>query len=125
MIVLDTTIVIDHLRGHPAAQQAVSNASARDVRLACSVVTKVEILSGMRAYEEPQIRGLFAGIEWVDVSDEIAELAGLTANQFMRSYPGIDTADYIIAATAARLTAVLWTTNLKHFPMFENLTRPY
>ena len=125
MIVLDTTVLIDHLRGHPAARQAVIDASAQGERLACSVVTKVEILGGMRTYEEPEVRQLFGTIEWIDVNDEIAELAGLTANQFMRSHPGIDASDYIIAASAERLNATLWTTNLKHFPMFSGLTRPY
>jgi len=125
VIILDTSVLIDHLRGDPGAQQAVIDASGRGERLASSVVTKVETLGGMRAYEEPAIRQLFGSIEWIDVDDSIAELAGLTANRFMRSHPRIDATDYIIAATAEWHNATLWTTNLKHFPMFAGLTRPY
>ncbi len=41
------------------------------------------------------------------------------------SHSGIDDADYLIAATANILDAPLLTTNVRHFPMFEGLTRPY
>jgi predicted nucleic acid-binding protein len=99
MIKLDTTVLIDNLRGNPAARRAVVRASERGERMACSVVTKVEILGGIRAHEEADVREFFATFEWIDVDDKIAELAGATANRFMRSYPGVGAIDYIIAST--------------------------
>ena len=41
------------------------------------------------------------------------------------SHPGIDIADYLIAATADLLGEQLVTLNVKHFPMFEGLVPPY
>ena len=55
----------------------------------------------------------------------------MLANQYARSHSGIDPMDYIIAATAHVIGinegagAQLWTRTGKHFPMFENLERPY
>jgi predicted nucleic acid-binding protein len=88
-------------------------------------VTKVEVLAGMRSSEEWETRRLLNSLEWIDVDNAIADLAGLMANRYLRSYPGIDALDFIIAATAEHLGAALWTRNVKHFPMFANLTRPY
>jgi predicted nucleic acid-binding protein len=38
---------------------------------------------------------------------------------------GIDTADYVIAATVELLEAELLTTNVRHFPTIEGLVPPY
>jgi predicted nucleic acid-binding protein len=55
----------------------------------------------------------------------VAERAGMLANRYLRSHPGVDPVDYVIAATAQHLGAELWTRNLKHFPMFPGLSAPY
>jgi len=125
MIVLDSTVLIDLLRGNPAAHRALEEVSSRQERKMCSVVSKVELLAGMRTHEESDIRVFFRTLESIPVDDDIAELAGTMASQFLRAYPGVDTEDYIIAATTMHYNASLWTLNVKHFPMFENLVRPY
>lgn len=71
------------------------------------------------------VRALLDVIDWVQVDDPIVEQAGALANQYLRSHPGVDPIDHIIAATAQALDAELWTTNLKHFPMFPQLASPY
>lgn len=124
-VLVDTSVLIDHLRGNTDARQALRTAADSGRRVAASVVTKVEVLAGMRPPEEDQTRRLLDVIDWVQVDDPIAEQAGALANQYLRSHPGVDPIDYIIAATAQALDADLWTTNLKHFPMFPQLTSPY
>jgi predicted nucleic acid-binding protein len=47
------------------------------------------------------------------------------ANRYRRSHPGVDTVDYVIAATAQQLEADLWTATSKHFPMVPGLSAPY
>ena len=47
------------------------------------------------------------------------------ANRFLRSHPGVDTVDFVVATTADRHDATLWTRNVKHFPMFTDLSSPY
>jgi predicted nucleic acid-binding protein len=130
-VLLDTSVVIDLLRGNAAALDAVRGAVEAGHDLGASVVVKVEVLAGMRPPEEQPKRRLLGGIEWIAVDDLIAESAGMLANQYARSHTGIDPMDCIIAATVYATTvrqdqnARLWTRNVKHFPMFASLAPPY
>lgn len=124
-ILLDTSVLIDHLRGDQRARDAMRDALTQGHQLAASVVVKVEVLAGMRPVEEPATRRLLDALEWVPVDGAIADAAGRLANRYLRSHPGIDVADHIIAATALAREAQLWTRNVKHFPMFEGLVAPY
>ena len=124
-LVFDTSVLIDHLRGHEDARRALTNAWASERGPAASVLTKVELLAGMRPAERSATKELTDAIDWMDVDEELAEHAGALASQYMRSHPGIELADYVIAATVERLGAELLTRNRKHFPMFPNLADPY
>ncbi len=58
-------------------------------------------------------------------TQELADEAGELASRYLRSHPGVDTVDYLVAATTQLLNAQLYTMNIKHFPMFENLKPAY
>jgi predicted nucleic acid-binding protein len=124
-IVIDTSVLIDHLRGDERARDAVTAAARAGERLSASVLTKVEILAGMRRPESTATRRLLGVLDWIAVDDELAETAGRLANHYLRSHPGVDPVDYVIAATAQSLNADLRTCNVKHFPMFQDLEPPY
>lgn len=124
-ILLDTSVLIDHLRGNAAARDAMAGAASAGQRLTASVVVRVEVLAGMRSTEEKPTRRLLNALEWYPVDDRVAEDAGRLANRYLRSHPGVDPVDYIIAATATIHDASLWTRNVKHFPMFDALMSPY
>ncbi len=79
----------------------------------------------MRPDEERVTRRLLDVLNWMPVDEAVAEDAGRLANYCLRSHPGIDPVDYVIAATADRMDALLWTGNLKHFPMFPGLRATY
>jgi predicted nucleic acid-binding protein len=123
--VVDTSVLIDHLRGDDRARQLVKKAARAGARVVASVFTKVEILAGVHPHEAQATRRLLDRVEWIDVDDELAERAGALAARFVRSHPGIQVVDYVIAASAQRLDAELWTRNVQHFPMFPGLTAPY
>lgn len=125
MIVADTSVLVDTLRGRPEAHVTLSEALVGGERIAASVLTKTEILAGVRRGEERGTRALLDHVDWVPVDDEIAETAGRLARRYRESHPGIEVVDYVIAATAQELAAALWTTNAKHFPMFRELEPPY
>jgi predicted nucleic acid-binding protein len=125
VILLDTSILIDHLRGYPPAVSALSAVAGAGHRLAGSVLTRVEVFAGMRPSEERITRRLLDIMDWVPVDEAIADDAGRLANYFLKSHPTIDPVDYVIAATADRSDAILWTRNLNHFPMFPGLKAPY
>jgi predicted nucleic acid-binding protein len=125
VIVADTSVLVDHLRGRPEALALFERSRATAERLAASVLTKVEVLGGVRSGEERRTRVLLDTLEWLPVEDEIAESAGGLAQRFSRSHPGIEVVDYVIAATVEAFGADLWTRNRKHFPMFPDLPDPY
>lgn len=124
-VLVDTSILIDHLRGHANATKALNEAAARGDELWSVVIVRTEVLAGMRPSEQAATFTLLNALHWLDIDTAIADRAGELARTFMRSHPGVDTSDYLIAAAAERLGADLWTLNVKHFPMFGDLRPPY
>ena len=114
---VDTSILIDHLRGVHAARDLLADAVAQRRPLIGSVLTRVEVLAGMRTKEEaetPSTAGRAAlGSRRCCTRRSCRRLA----SRYVRSHPGIDTVDYVIAATMSAEHADLWTLNVKHFPM--------
>jgi predicted nucleic acid-binding protein len=118
----DTSVIIDILRGF---EPAVSWALALQERPACSEVTRVEVLRGMRANERRATERLFGTILWIAIDERVARRAGELGRTWRRSHQGIATADLIIAASAQEHRHELATLNLKHFPMIPGLHLPY
>ena len=125
-LVVDTSILIDHLRGDQRARRLLESAiTSRGERITASVMTKVEVLAGVRPGEESATAHLLSLCEWIPVDDALAEQAGALARRHLRSHPGIDPVDCVIAATVESLGATLLTRNRKHFPMLPGLRDPY
>lgn len=120
--VLDTTVLIDVLRGHGAAVDYVLKL---EQVAACSEVTRVEVVRGLRSDERRSAERLFQHLRWVSVDEAISRAAGELGRRLRRSHSGIGVADLIIAATAEELGLPLATTNVRHFPMFRGLRPPY
>lgn len=123
-MMVDTSIMIDVLRGEQAAIDVLRTARAQGP-LRASEITRLEVLAGMRAPEETATRALLDAFVWHVVDSDIAEIAGRLGRQWLPSHRGIDSADLAIAATAVAFDAPLLTRNVKHFPMFSGLTAPY
>lgn len=121
-VVLDTSVLVDHLRASVAATKYLAGLDAQP---ACSEISRIEVLQGLRSAERRAANRLFALISWVPVDEAVARRAGELGRQWRRSHPGIGVADLAIAATVEQIEATLATRNLKHFPMFKNLRAPY
>jgi len=121
VIVLDTTVLIDVLRGH---RPALEYLRSLDEPPACSEVTRVEVVRGLRHRERDAAEGLMRTMRWSAVDEQVARRAGSLGRTWRRSH-ALATADLIIAATAQELGAELATSNTRHFPMFAGLTPPY
>jgi predicted nucleic acid-binding protein len=121
-VVLDTSVLVDHLRASAPATEYLAGLNEQP---ACSEISRIEVIQGLRSAERQAADRLFALISWVPVSEVIARRAGELGRRWRRSHPGIGVADLAIAATAEHADAVLATRNLKHFPMFEGLRAPY
>ncbi|CAN5664948.1 MAG: type II toxin-antitoxin system VapC family toxin [Actinobacteria bacterium] len=121
-VLFDTSILIDILRNDPVALDYARR--VQDVP-ACSEVTRVEVVRGLRSSERASTEGLFRTIRWVPVDEPIARRAGELGRRWDRHRPGISLADLVVAATTEHVEAELATTNVRHFPMFEGLQPPY
>lgn len=124
-ILLDTSVLIDHLRGSKEATEFLTEAVSRGDDLWSVTIVRAEVLAGMRPKEEKTTKAFLSQIPWLDVDVELADAAGELARKYLRSHPGVDIVDYIVAASADVLEADLATTNVKHFPMIGGLKRPY
>ena len=124
--VLDTSVLIDHLRGRPkAAVELIAGAIERGDELWSSQVVRAELLAGMRQSEEAATRDLMRLMTWADVDESTSEAAGELGRIYLASHSGIEVADLIVAALTLELDAELKTVNVKHFPMFKDLAPPY
>ncbi len=121
---VDTSVLIDYLRGHQGAA-AVLERERVAAPLQASEITRLEVLAGMRPTEERPTRSLLSTLVWHPVDEQVAEGAGVLGREWLRSHHTIDAADLAIAATAAQLGARLLTRNVRHFPMFAGLEPPY
>ena len=122
MTLLDTCILVDVLRGKAAATTFVTGLKAPPE---VSAVTLTELVAGCRdAKERRQVDILMSHYGVRDIGKDIANLAGEYVRRYGASH-GTDPIDAMIAATAKVHGLSLATLNLKHFPMFAGLARPY
>jgi predicted nucleic acid-binding protein len=119
---LDTSVLIDVLRGHRPAVAYLREVQAVPF---CSELSRIETLRGLRSSERRAAERLLGSLEWAPVDRRVAERAGALGRKWRASHRGIAVTDLAIAATAELLGADLATTNVKHFPMFEGLRPPY
>ena len=122
LIVLDTTVLVDHIRGSEAAR-----AYLRGLRElpACSEVTRTELLRGIRSGERRATDSLMANLQWISVDERISRRAGELGRRYRRSHSTIGVADLLIAATVELSAGELATSNVRDFPMLKGLRPPY
>jgi predicted nucleic acid-binding protein len=124
VILVDSDVLIAHLRGTPAARDWLVEARQRD-RLAVSVVTTVEIVGGMRSAERREVWRLLSAFKVEPATEIIGRRAGDMMRRYRRSHAGIGLGDYLVAATVDVKGLELATLNVRHFPMFPDLRPPF
>ncbi len=112
MMLIDTNIFIDHLRGHQPATKFLESLVGRNDIL-FSAITETELIAG-KINSDPKKREMVLHLlhQWCKVSlgNPVAAFAG----DLQREH-GLETPDAIIAATARSTGAELITRNLKDF----------
>jgi predicted nucleic acid-binding protein len=122
MLLLDSDVLIDYLRGF---SPAVNYFETLGDATAISVVSVTEIFSGARNQnEEAAMNDLFSTMVVIPVDENIAREAGRLRRQFLRSHQ-VEIADALIAATSILHRLRLVTLNRKHYPMITSLLVPY
>ncbi len=113
---LDTGVIIRHLRGQPRAVRLLRTLGKRE-RLAIASITRLEVHVGMREHERYRTQKLLSRFITYGLDVEIADRAG----DFIRKYRNrgvmLSVPDAIIAATAIQYGLTLVTFNPKDFPM--------
>jgi len=101
-LLVDTDVLVDHLRGARAFEPGAE-------RVAYSVVTRAELLAG-RASQERAVATLLDPFRELAVDRAVAELGGR-----LRREHGVRIADALIAATALVHDLALLTRNVRDF----------
>ena len=125
MVLIDTDVLIECLRGSPDAKAWLQ--SNRKDTFAIPGVVAMELIVGYRNQTDIQETKKFLeqfAIAWPEASEFTAAYALLAAH---RLASGIGIPDCLIAATALARGARLFTFNLKHFQIIPGLDvqRPY
>jgi predicted nucleic acid-binding protein len=120
-LLVDSSVLIDHLRGYASATDLLLRLVRAGEELWSVTPVRTEIIAGMRPGEEAATRALLDQLRWLDVDVDLADHAGETAGGYVRTHPGVDAIDYLLAAGAERVRASPLTTNVRHFPMIEGL----
>lgn len=113
---LDSNVVIWHLRGQEAVVSRVAHLSQRG-RLGLSVITRAEVIQGMR---EPEREGTYTFLdacETLPIDQAAADRAGEIVRSYRTRGVTIDLPDALIGATALESGIPLFTCNTRHFPM--------
>ena len=123
MILVDSDVLIEHLRGKTAARDWLVDVRQSSGPLAISVVSLTEIAGGMRAPERREVMRLLGSMQRFEVTEQVAWRAATLMQEHHRSHSGLG--DYLIAATALTEGLELATLNVRHYPMFPELARPF
>ena len=115
---LDTDILIDHLRGEEQARSLLLDLALAEQPPAISVITVAEIEAGLRDAERAQVEALLSSLQSLTVDAAIARLAGRYRMALGKSH-SVLLPDALIAATALQHEKTLYTMNQKHYPMAE------
>jgi predicted nucleic acid-binding protein len=118
-VLVDSDILIEVSRGgNEAILSEWGSLCESRVVILYSPVSAAELWAGARRDEYEATAQLFLSLDCAPIDHSIGEMAG----EFMRRYAkthDLKLGDALIAATATKNRAQLWTRNRKHFPMPE------
>lgn len=117
-VLLDTTVLIDVLRGRPAAERLRSLRRTGDVPWICAISIE-EIWRGLRADEEGVAGRLIDALRLAPLGRDQGRLAGSWRRDHAARGITLSQADCLIGAAALGVGARLATGNPKDFPIEE------
>ncbi|BAF58592.1 predicted nucleic acid-binding protein [Pelotomaculum thermopropionicum SI] len=121
-LLLDTSVLVDHLREYKPATEFLETAFNSGAVVAISAVTEMELYAG-KSMENPAIEEdvlkFLKLFKTLPVTSNIARQAGLMLRRYR--HQGLTPIDAIIASTAMEHNANLITRNIKHFRMVKGI----
>ena len=116
IILLDSSIMFDHLNGRYGRTQFLDQLIQHGHVLACCQVNITEVYAGLRPGEEAKTEAFIDSLEFLPVTPVIARQAGLLRRDWRAKGQTLSYTDVTIAAVALANGAPLLTDNQKHFP---------
>ena len=117
-LLLDSTVLIDALRGRPAAARVADLRRTGTEPWVCAISVE-EIWRGLREKEQARARRLFNGLRLAPLGVAQGIRAGTWRKAFAERGVTLHQADCLIAAAAIGIGAALATANVRDFPMAE------
>jgi predicted nucleic acid-binding protein len=119
-VLLDTTVLIDLLRGRPATVARLRALwAAGDAPHACAINVE-EVARGLRSNEEGDAaRSLFSGLRLAPLEEREGWRAGEWGRDYASRSQTLSQADCLVAAAALAVGGRLATGNPRDFPMAE------
>jgi predicted nucleic acid-binding protein len=118
VLLLDTTVLIDSLRGLSASERVRALRKSEQLPYICAVNVE-EVLRGVREDEEVAVARFLGALRIAPLGRAEGERAGRWRRDFARAGITLGQADCLIAAAAVGVGARLATGNPKRFPMDE------
>jgi predicted nucleic acid-binding protein len=114
-LVLDSTFVIDHLRGEPAAAKRFQRIFEDGDDPIVTEVVVCEVRTGLLPEDEVYLDDFLEPMEFVQPGVEVAKAAGRWRAELRRRGLTLSLGDALIAATAESLGATVVTRNVRDF----------
>jgi predicted nucleic acid-binding protein len=114
---IDTTFVIDHLRGDEAATGRLDRMLAAGDEVFINDVVACEAWSGAVADDDPRLKTLLGTFEFVQPGPDSAHLAGRWRANARRRGWALSLSDALIAAAAAAVDGAILTRNVRDFAL--------
>lgn len=114
---LDTSVLIDCLRGRPKTIDRLLRLGASDDDAYVCAITVEEVTRGIRPREDEAFLELLSGLLVAPLGTPEGRLAGFWKRSFARRGVTVSQSDALVAAAAAGVNARLVTGNPKDFPM--------
>jgi predicted nucleic acid-binding protein len=112
---LDTTVIIDHVNGHPAAMALLHRLFDQGAELFTCDVVVCEALSGGDEEHREFVSRLVGSLEYVAADPDAARAAGAARLERRRSAGKLGLGDALIAAVARGINATVVTRNRPDF----------
>lgn len=113
---LDSNVLILAIRGKAKALDFLDELESQRQPIYISVITRTEVLAGMREHEEKRTRELLALLMSLPVNVKVSDRAGQLINQYRKKGVQLPFRDTLIGATALEYGLTLATANRKDFP---------
>jgi predicted nucleic acid-binding protein len=114
---LDTTFVIDYLRGLPEALERFARLIEDGVDIYLNEIVACETRTGLRDRDVPILDAFLRPIEFVQPGPDIAVRAGSWRAAARAQGRQLSLPDALIASTAAALDAAVLTRNIRDFSL--------